>query len=128
MATTANLGKKEVDDGSKIETWKSFMENKIQRKNTDKRPVEKKNEKDYLLVVVGYTKMKFLEPDLTDNDNKFKQPDTSTAVIEVPPIQSILLDESRKRAREIYFLIKDTSENPEKKDKDKLKKEEKVWK
>jgi hypothetical protein len=72
MATTANLGKKEDSDDSKIETWKSFMENKIQLKNTDKRKVEKKNEKDYLLVVVGYTKMKFLEPDLTDNDNKFK--------------------------------------------------------
>ena len=126
MATTANLGKKEDSDDSKIETWKSFMENKIQLKNTDKRKVEKKNEKDYLLVVVGYTKMKFLEPDLTDNDNKFKQPDTNTAVIEVPPIQSILLDESRKRAREIYFLIKDTSEKPNK-DKTKLKKEEKVW-
>jgi hypothetical protein len=53
MATTANLGAKKVTDGSKVETWKSFMENKIQRKNTDKREVEKKNEKDYLLVVVG---------------------------------------------------------------------------
>lgn len=40
---------------------------------------------------------------------EWEVPENALKII-TPPIQSILLDESRKRARELYFLIKDDSD------------------